>query len=69
MSSQPVAGYLMSSQEFVNQSLEAYRKGKFLIINGKINRFAKAVTSLLPKKISLKMSKSIIRKGMKNSQW
>ena len=69
MSSQPVAGYLMSSQEVVNESLEAYRKGKFLIINGKINRFAKAVTSLLPKKISLKMSKSIIRKGMKNSQW
>jgi len=69
MSSQPVAGYLMSSQEVVNESLEAYRKGKFLIINGKINRFAKAVTSLLPKKISLKMSKSIIRKGMSNSQW
>ena len=69
MSSQPVAGYLMSSQEVVNESLEAYRKGKFLIINGKINRFAKAVTSLLPKKISLKMSKSIIRKGMNNSQW
>ena len=69
MSSQPVAGYLMSSQEVVNESLEAYRKGKFLIINGKINRFAKAVTSLLPKKLSLKMSKSIIRKGMNNSQW
>ena len=52
-----------------SMALEAYRKGKFLIINGKINRFAKVVTSLLPKKISLKMSKSIIRKGMNNSQW
>ena len=34
MSSKPVAGYLMSSQQVVNQSLKAYNRGKFLIING-----------------------------------
>ena len=69
MNSVPVAGYLMSSQEVVDQSLEAYKKGRFLIINGKVNRFAKLFTSLLPKKLSLKMASSIIKKGMSNKQW
>ena len=39
MNSIPVAGYLMTSQEVVNQSLRAYEKGKFIIVNGKINKF------------------------------
>ena len=69
MNSQPVAGYLMSSQEVVNESLKAYEKGKFIIVNGKINRFAKLFTSLIPKKWALKMASSIIKKGMKNKQW
>ena len=69
MSSKPVAGYLMSSKEVVNESLKAYQKGKFIIINGKINRFAKLFTSLIPRKWSLKMASSIIRKGMSNEQW
>ena len=69
MNSVPVAGYLMSSQEVVDQSLKAYKKGRFLIINGKVNRFAKLFTSLLPKKLSLKMASSIIKKGMSNKQW
>ena len=69
MNSVPVAGYLMSSQEVVDQSLKAYKKGRFLIINGKVNRFAKLFTSLLPKKWSLKMASSIIKKGMSNKQW
>ncbi len=69
MSSQPVAGYLMSSQEVVDESLKAYKKGKFIIINGKINRFAKLFTSLIPRKWSLKMASSIIKKGMSNKQW
>ena len=69
MSSQPVAGYLMSSQEVVDESLKAYQKGKFIIINGKINRFAKLFTSLIPRKWSLKMASSIIKKGMSNKQW
>tara|TARA_B110000438_G_scaffold291898_2_gene329479 strand:- start:141 stop:929 length:789 start_codon:yes stop_codon:yes gene_type:complete len=69
MSSKPVAGYLMSSQEVVDESLRAYEKGKFIIINGKINRFAQLVTSLIPKKWGLKMSSYIIKKGMSNKQW
>ena len=69
MSSQPVAGYLMSSQEVVDESLKAYQKGKFIIINGKINRFAKLFTSLIPRKWALKMASSIIKKGMNNKQW
>ncbi len=69
MSSKPVAGYLMSSKEVVNESLKAYQKGKFIIINGKINRFAKLFTSLIPRKWSLKMASSIIKKGMSNKQW
>ena len=69
MSSVPVAGYLMSSQEVVDQSLKAYNSGKFLIINGKINKFSRFITSLFPKSLSLKMSKSIIKKGMSKKQW
>ena len=69
MNSQPVAGYLMTSQEVVDESLRAYQKGKFIIINGKINRFAKLFTSLIPRKWSLKMASSIIKKGMSNKQW
>jgi len=69
MNSIPVAGYLMSSQEVVEQSLKAYKKGKFIIINGKINRFANFFTSLIPRKWSLKMASSIIKKGMSNKQW
>ena len=69
MDSKPVAGYLMSSQEVVDESLRAYQKGKFIIINGKINRFAKIFTSLIPRKLSLKMASSIIKKGMTNKQW
>ena len=68
MSSKPVAGYLMSSQQVVNQSLKAYSSGKFLIINGKINRFVKFFTSLFPKKWSLKFASTVIKKGMSNNQ-
>jgi len=69
MKSKPVAGYLMSSQQVVNQSLKAYDNGKFLIINGKINSFIKIVTSLFPKKWTLKFSSTVIKKGMSNNQW
>ena len=69
MSSRPAAGYLMSSKAVVEESLQAYKKGKFLIINGKINRLAKCFTSLIPKKWALKMASSIIKKGMSNNQW
>ena len=39
------------------------------IINGKINRFIKFFTSILPRSWSLKMSKYVIQKGMSNKQW
>ena len=69
MDSKPVAGYLMSSKEVVEESLRADKAGKFLIINGKINRFIKFFTSILPRSWSLKMSKYVIQKGMSNKQW
>jgi len=69
MESKPVAGYLMSSQEVVDESLRAYQKGKFIIINGRINRFVKLFTSLIPKKLNLKMASFVIKKGMSNKQW
>ena len=53
----------------VEESLLAYSKGKFLIINGKINRFIKFFTSIIPTGWSLKMSKYVIKKGMSNKQW
>ena len=59
----------MSSQEVVDESLKAYKKGKFIIINGKINRFAKLFTSLIPRKWALKMASSIIKKGMNEKRW
>jgi len=69
MKSKPVAGYLMSSQQVVNQSLKAYDSGKFLIINGKINSFIKIVTSFFPKKWTLKFASTVIKKGMSNNEW
>ena len=69
MSSKPIAGYLMSSQDVVLESLKAYEKGKFIIINGKINRISNLIISMLPKRWSLKMAKTIIKKGMNKDQW
>ena len=69
MSSKPVAGYLMSSKEVVDESLKAYQKGKFIIINGKINRFAKFITSMLPTRFAMRIAKNIIKKGMDNNRW
>ena len=69
MKSTPIAGYLMSCEEVVNQSLKAYSKGKYLIINGKINTFAKIITSVMPTSWSLRFSKSIIKKGMDKKNW
>lgn len=69
MDSVPVTGYLMTSQEVVDQSLKAYENGKLLIINGRINRFAKMLMSFLPTNISLKLSKIVIKKGMNKKQW
>ena len=69
VSDAPAVGYLMSSEQVVDQSLKAYSKGKFLIINGKINKLTKILTSIFPKKLVLKFVSSIIKKGMMNKQW
>ena len=69
MSSSSVVGYRMTSKEVVDQSLNAYRTGKYIIINGKINKFAKMITSIIPTKLALKMARSIIKKGKDAQQW
>ena len=69
MNSIPVAGYLMTSQQVVNQSLRAYEKGKFIIVNGKINKFFRFITSIIPTRLSLAFSSYVIKKGMSNKQW
>ena len=69
MNSIPIAGYLMTSEQVVDQSLKAYSKCKYLIINGKINKFAKVVTSIIPTSWSLRFSRSLIKKGMEKKNW
>jgi len=69
MSSKPVAGYTMTSEAVVEESLKSYLKGKSLIINGFSNRLAKRFMSILPKSIALKMTKYIIKKGLKAGNW
>jgi len=67
MGTPPAAGLLMTSQDVVNESLRAYKSGKMIIVNGRINRFVKMITSLLPKKVSLRLSKIFIQKALSNS--
>ena len=69
MKEKSVPGYIMSSQSVVDESLIAYSKGKYLIINGRLNRFAKFITSILPTSWSLRFSKNIIKKGMDKKSW
>ena len=69
ISSQSMPGYTMSSDAVVKQSLRAFEKKKYIIINGKINSFAKFITSILPQKWSLKITKTIIKKGIGENKW
>ena len=69
MSSKTIPGYMMTSEQVANQSLRAFTKGKYLIINGRINKFAKLITSILPTKLALRISKNIIKKGMESKEW
>ena len=69
ISSKSIPGYMMSSEAVVEQSLQAFKKKKYIIINGKINSFAKFITALLPQKWTLKIAKSIIAKGIEEKQW
>ena len=69
MSSKPVAGYSMSAEAVVEESLKSYLKGKPIIINGFTNRFVKRFMSLLPSSVALKMTKYIIKKGLDSGNW
>jgi len=69
MQEKSVPGYMMTSQAVVDESLRAYSKGKYLIINGRINKFAKFITSILPTSWSLRFAKNIIKKGMDKKNW
>ena len=69
ISSKSVPGYIMTSEDVVEESLKAFKNKKYIIINGKINRFAKWLISFLPIKIAMKLSKNIIKKGMDNKRW
>ena len=62
MNPKPVAGYSMTSEAVVEESLKAYLKRKPLILNGFSNRFIKSFMSLLPRSVALKMTKYIIKK-------
>ena len=66
MSSKPIAGYIMTAESVVEESLKSYLKGRPLIINGFSNRFIKIFMSILPRGLALKMTKYIIKKGLKN---
>jgi uncharacterized protein len=68
MGSPAAGGFIMNSQDVVNESLYAYKKGKMIIVNGRINRFAKIMTALLPQKLSLRLSKLIIQKALSSSK-
>jgi len=69
ISSKSMPGYMMSSETVVEQSLRAFEKKKYILINGKINSFAKFITSILPQKCILKMTKSVIKKGIDAKNW
>ena len=69
ISSKSMPGYMMSSEVVVEQSLRAFEKKKHILINGKINSFAKFITSILPQKCILKMTKSVIKKGIDAKNW
>ena len=64
-----ISGYIMSSETVVEQSLKAFLKGKYILINGAINRFARFLLGALPRFLSLKIYKKVIIKGMEQKRW
>ena len=63
------AGYIMTAEAVVKQSLKAYAKNKYIIINGFNNKLSKLLLNILPQRISLKITKMILRKGVEKGQW
>ena len=61
--------YIMSAETVVKQSLKAYSKNKYILINGVSNKLAKLIFKIIPQKISLKLTKLILKKGIDGGQW
>tara|TARA_Y100001970_G_C14246139_1_gene868417 strand:+ start:1176 stop:1967 length:792 start_codon:yes stop_codon:yes gene_type:complete len=68
-STNPATGYIMTSDTVAEQSLKAYEQGKFLIINGAINKFTRWFMNFIPKSLALKIAKKIIKKGLEKGNW
>ena len=64
-----VPGYIMSSDKVVKQSLKAFSKKKFVIINGKINLLARFFMAIIPTGLGMRVSKRIIKGGMDKKRW
>ena len=63
------AGYIMSAEIVVRQSLKAYANNKYILINGFTNKITRRIMRILPQKISLKITKMILKKGIDKGNW
>ena len=59
-----VPSYIMSAEAVVKQSLKAYSKNKYILINGVSNKLAKLIFKIIPQKMGLKLTKMILKKGI-----
>ena len=62
-------GYIMSAEAVVKQSLKAYVDNKYILINGFTNKIARGIMRILPQRISLKLTKMILKKGIDTGSW
>lgn len=62
-------GYIMSAEAVVKQSLKAYVDNKYILINGFTNKITKGIMRILPQRISLKLTKMILKKGIDKGSW
>ena len=62
-------GYIMSAEAVVKQSLKAYVDNKYILINGFTNKIARGIMRILPQRISLKLTKMILKKGIDKGSW
>jgi len=62
-------GYIMTAEAVAKQSLKAYEKNRYLLINGFSNKIARFIFRILPQKMGLKISKMVLKKGIEKGQW
>ena len=62
-------GYIMSAEAVARQSLKAYANNKYILINGFTNKINKGIMKILPQRISLKLTKMILKKGIDKGNW